>query len=370
MIHLLPKSTLFAAIVTAFLIETYKELRGEKEEMIRLLGEILQQLQSGSSAGVQSLAGASSDNGGFHARAQRVNQLWFASLAITIASAIFAMLAKQWISEYTEGLALDPKRTSKQRLIREARLREFRFAGLRRWYVPEIIGALPILLHVALLFFGVGLVDFFWVLDKGTAILVLVFVVITYSLYVASVLLPVAFPDSPYRTPLSHLLSNLMRTCTSLVYPSMRKDNPLDKSDPNDPYLEETKKLRHGFTSNGALLEAERKAVEAQADDLDKQFLLRLKGTSRSDTIADWANGELSQLRSYTFHQATASAPRQPASQSQPQANGDAISGSQVRRQENALVAQQQVEAPPPLDPRGGALQLEPGTPTDATNQV
>jgi hypothetical protein len=289
----IPQATLFAAIITAFLIETFKELRGQSEEIIALLSEISQKLGGDSSVAVARLATDSSTES-LH-RVRRVNQLWFASLAITIGSAIFAMLAKQWITEYTEGLGTDPKHTSRGRLLREARLREFRFAGLRRWYVPEIIGTLPILLHVVLLLFGVGLVDFFWNLEHGTAIIVIVFVSVIFSLYSASVTLPSFFPDSPYRTPISHLLSNLMRTFAALFNSSMRKDS--HKLDPQDPDYFVRKRLRHGFTANGALLEAERKEVEKEGSELDLQFLMRLKGTTRSDTIAEWAEGELEILR-------------------------------------------------------------------------
>jgi len=204
------------------------------------------------------------------------------------------MLAKQWISEYVEGLGNDASHLSKRRLVQEARLREFRFAGLRRWYVPEIIGALPILLHVALLLFGVGLIDFFWKLDNGTSIIILVFISIIYCLYVTSVALPSFFPDSPYRTPLSHLLSNLMRTVAALFNPSMRKDDY--EQDPSNLNYLARNKLRHGFTANGALLEAERSEVEKEGRELDRQFLLRLKGTARSDTLADWADLELETL--------------------------------------------------------------------------
>ena len=291
------KATLFGAIVTAFLIETFRELRGQNEEMIALLSEISRKLPAGNSA-VAKLA-ADSGDGVLH-RVRRVNRLWFTSLVIIIASAIFAMLAKQWISEYIEGLGnVDSKRTSKDRLLREARLREFRFAGLQRWYVPEIVGALPILLHVALLLFGVGLVDFFWELDRGTAIVVLVLTSITFLLYLTSVALPSFFPDSPYRTPLSHLLSNLMRTIAALFDPSIRKDDHrVDLSDP-DHLLR--KRLRR-VTASGALLEAERKAVDKEGNGLDRQFLLRLRGTTRSNTIAEWAEEELA-----TLHRAAAS---------------------------------------------------------------
>jgi hypothetical protein len=135
------QSTLFAAIVTAFLLDMSKELRGQNA----LLSEMSQ-----TSGGISSVAAARLATRP-STMVRRVNRLWFASLAITIGSTVFAMLAKQWISEYVDGLRIDLKLASEQELLQVARLREYRSAGLQQWHVPGIIGTLPILLHVALL---------------------------------------------------------------------------------------------------------------------------------------------------------------------------------------------------------------------------
>jgi len=168
-----------------------------------------------------------------------------------------------------EGLRIDLKLASEQELLQVARLREYRSAGLRQWHVPGIIGTLPILLHVALLLFGVGLVDFFWELDHGTAMIILVFLCIISFLYVTSMILPSFRHDAPYRTPLSHLLSNIMRTISALFSPSKR-EGP-----------------RYRFIAHSVLLEAERNKVRKKGEKLDRKFLERLEGTTRKDIFAE-----------------------------------------------------------------------------------
>jgi len=232
-----------------------KELRGQNA----LLSEMSQ-----TSGGISSVAAARLATRP-STMVRRVNRLWFASLAITIGSTVFAMLTKQWISEYMDGLRIDLKLASEQELLRVARLREYRSAGLRQWHVPGIIGILPILLHVALLLFGAGLVVFFWKLDHGTAIIILVFLCIISFLYVASMLLPLLRRDAPYRTPLSHIFSNIIRTISTPFSPSKRE----------------------GLITHSALLEAERNEVRKKGEILDRKFLERLEGTTREAIFAE-----------------------------------------------------------------------------------
>lgn len=103
------QATLFTGIVTAFLLQTLTGEQDQTPKMVALLAEISRQLGPESTAIVKTLADAHlklySDIVESHSRARLVIRLWFASIALTLASAIFAMLAKQWMSEYTEGLA-------------------------------------------------------------------------------------------------------------------------------------------------------------------------------------------------------------------------------------------------------------------------
>ncbi|KAI0338038.1 hypothetical protein BDW22DRAFT_1302947, partial [Trametopsis cervina] len=67
--------------------------------------------------------------------AKRVNVLWFASLTLSLISASFGILVKQWLREYLAGEYV----SSQARL----RVRHFRAPGLERWHVFGIASFLP-----------------------------------------------------------------------------------------------------------------------------------------------------------------------------------------------------------------------------------
>lgn len=184
-------------------------------------------------------------------------------------------------------------------------------------------------------------------------------------------MLPVFFLDSPYRTPLSQLTSDIIQTAATLFQPSVQNDIE-EQADPTDPDMEMKHQPRHRLVSNGALLQAEQRAVEVQADELDKDSLLRLKGSVRSDTIADWENRELRQLRVQNSWTGASPITPPPPFQSPLQTKGDAIPQSQAQRRGSAYWVRQEAEAEasPSADLPGGALQFDIGTPIDAKHQV
>ncbi|TFK95173.1 hypothetical protein BDV98DRAFT_518454, partial [Pterulicium gracile] len=79
-----------------------------------------------------------------------VSGLWFVSLAVSLSAALLSVLVKQWVRAYVSPTSGTPKE--------QARVRHFRFMGIRDWHVPAIAGSLPILLHISLLLFFIGLV--------------------------------------------------------------------------------------------------------------------------------------------------------------------------------------------------------------------
>ncbi|EKM52071.1 uncharacterized protein PHACADRAFT_59809, partial [Phanerochaete carnosa HHB-10118-sp] len=81
--------------------------------------------------------------------AVHVNGLWFASLIISLATASFGMLVKQWLREY---LAVEG--TSPQERLRT---RQYRKPELDKWKVYEIAAVLPMLLQLSLGLFFIGL---------------------------------------------------------------------------------------------------------------------------------------------------------------------------------------------------------------------
>ncbi|KAK0185868.1 hypothetical protein F5146DRAFT_1143386 [Armillaria mellea] len=128
-----------------------------------------------------------------------VNGLWFTSLFLSLTTALVAVLVKQWLHHY---VAL-PSGTPRERSF----TRQIRYAGFEKWHVQVIIGLLPVLMHLALAIFLSGLVVFLhplqaalsWIICTGTAVV--------YAAYVLAAILPIIFPQCPYRTPLCDLVN-------------------------------------------------------------------------------------------------------------------------------------------------------------------
>ncbi|KAK0215297.1 hypothetical protein EDD85DRAFT_742163, partial [Armillaria nabsnona] len=81
-----------------------------------------------------------------------VNGLWCTSLSLSLATALVAVLVKQWLHHY---LAL-PSGTPQER----SHVRQYRYGGFQKWHVLVIVGLLPVLMHLALGIFFVGLTVF------------------------------------------------------------------------------------------------------------------------------------------------------------------------------------------------------------------
>lgn len=283
------QAALFASILTAFLIESTKELKNNyREQTVRLLEQIARSLNSTSSDNLppESLKPTPTSH--------LVNRLWYSSLAITLASAVGAMVAKQWLSEYMTDLTFESRHhASQERFQREARLREFRYNGLTRWYVPEFIGFLPIALHIALLLFWVGLIEYLWDLDVYSALLLLAIAGTVFTSYVGSMILPSIFSGCPYKSPIAHLIANAKRAFW-IILNQWRTKGTLNPDDPIDQ--KKGLGLRDALVVHRVLWEEEKDEVDQHGSDLDKKCLERLKKTTRSESTAAWATEELEGL--------------------------------------------------------------------------
>lgn len=130
----------------------------------------------------------------------RVARLWFTSLGLNMSSATLTMLAKQWISQYLSEMT-SRNNGSTQRLQNQARLRQYRYEGLKRWHVAEIIASLPLILHLALLLFALGLILHLWSIDRITAgIITFLASVVTAFYFITAVISSyrVSFLVSPF----------------------------------------------------------------------------------------------------------------------------------------------------------------------------
>lgn len=134
----------------------------------------------------------------FHAAAidLRVNILWFISLVLSLTSASFGILIKQWLREYK---TVDARYAQMRARLR---IRQFRYPGLTKWKVFELAALLPLLIQAALALFLVGLCLFTWsvtpTLGHATTPLVIAWI----SFFVLSAFAPSVSSDCPYKLPL------------------------------------------------------------------------------------------------------------------------------------------------------------------------
>ncbi|EIW55906.1 uncharacterized protein TRAVEDRAFT_128690, partial [Trametes versicolor FP-101664 SS1] len=165
------QAALFSSALTTFIIESYRNLQPDPTSV--LLQAILVELMmtrdpaTAPSTLVQQFKVAAS--------AVRVNVYWFTSLILSLSTALIAILAKQWVNYLLAGLSPVPSS--------RARHRQYRMDGMRRWNLPAVLSFLPVLLHISLLLFFTGLVDFIWGLNDTVAIISAVLVCITAFVY-------------------------------------------------------------------------------------------------------------------------------------------------------------------------------------------
>ncbi len=150
-----------------------------------------------------------------------VNGLWFTSLFLSLVTALVAVLVKQWLHHY----AVLPSGTPRDRSL----VRQFRYAGFRKWHVQVIIGLLPVVIHLALTIFLVGLVVFLHPLHAVLSWIICAGTIVVYGTYMAAAVLPILFPQCPYHTPLCDLIYAAFHHVVPQVSWSLwRKDAFLD----------------------------------------------------------------------------------------------------------------------------------------------
>ncbi|SJL16703.1 uncharacterized protein ARMOST_20232 [Armillaria ostoyae] len=194
---------LFSAVVTTFVVQTSQNLQVDYSQVTATLLFELIDVQRAAANGTLVNDVPRSDLTPFSdfrptIADSLVNGLWFTSLSFSLATALFAVLTKQWIHQY---IAM-PSGTPRDR----CRVRQFRYMGLEQWGVGFIIGLLPLLLSMSLGIFLVGLVLFLVPLQRAIASIVGTITLISFAAYFVSNFLPIMYPSCPYKTPLSQYI--------------------------------------------------------------------------------------------------------------------------------------------------------------------
>jgi hypothetical protein len=141
-----------------------------------------------------------------------INCLLFASLGASLFAALASVVALQWVADYDAAIT----RGGSSPLDR-AKRRQFRFAGVTRWGMGELIAALPLLLYASVVLFWAGAIQWMWTLHPVVGYVVAGGTAIAVLFYASTTLLGTIFVSSPFRTPLSRGLNWLSRWLLSLV---------------------------------------------------------------------------------------------------------------------------------------------------------
>jgi hypothetical protein len=131
------------------------------------------------------------------AHAVSVNCLFFASLSASIVAALASVVSLQWVAEY--DAAVSRSGSSPEDRVKR---RQFRYSGMEKWKMREIIAALPILLYFSLVLFFIGLAQWMWSVHTTIGGVVLGGMLLGTVFYAVTTLLSVVFPSSPYRAPI------------------------------------------------------------------------------------------------------------------------------------------------------------------------
>ncbi|KAK0442890.1 hypothetical protein EV421DRAFT_2082008, partial [Armillaria borealis] len=189
---------LFSAVVTTFVAQTSQSLQPDYAAMSAsiLYESVLVQRAIANGSPVNAIAPSPLNPTIAFVPATTdvwVNGLWFTSLFLSLTTALVAVLVKQWLHHY---VAL-PSGTPRDRSL----TRQFRYAGFEKWHVQVVIGLLPVLMHLALAIFLTGLVIFLQPLQATFSWIICAGTVLVYTAYVVATILPILFPQCPYRTP-------------------------------------------------------------------------------------------------------------------------------------------------------------------------
>jgi len=125
------------------------------------------------------------------------NILWFLSLGFSLACALSATLVEQWTRHYIQACNSKPAPQDR------ARISIYLFQGIKQYRMAAVVEAIPMLLHISLFLFFVGLVAFLIPVNPAIQYLMLGMLLLCGCLYFLITILPIFHLACPFWTPLS-----------------------------------------------------------------------------------------------------------------------------------------------------------------------
>ena len=203
------QAALFAGFLSAFLIELLGRLEPDPMDIIQDVLIYQTQMMRNSTLGPYVAPEFSPPE-----HIVIVNALFYASLGVMILAAFIAMLIKSWVREFDRGLRA--MSLPEQR----AKTREFRYLGMKRWKLPEMVGILPLLIQISLFLFSIGLLLFLFHISIPSFGVTTVILGIGILYYVTTTSISVFVTSSPFHSPLSRTLARVYQHAHGHFCPS------------------------------------------------------------------------------------------------------------------------------------------------------
>ncbi|KAG2134675.1 hypothetical protein BD769DRAFT_1572017, partial [Suillus cothurnatus] len=183
-------SGLFSAVSTTFIVSLQSALSPDETKMTNALVQLL----------IYTL-----DNTAFDGQQPTLPQwngpgpteiwiqcLMYASLSTSLIAALGAVLGKQWLGHFI--------RCGRGPIDVRGRLRQQRMDGLQTWYFSAVLEALPLLIQISLLLFGIALSASIWTQQPTIATPVLLTMAFGALFYGVIVISCVVSPTCPFQT--------------------------------------------------------------------------------------------------------------------------------------------------------------------------
>jgi hypothetical protein len=316
---------LFSAVIATFVTQATQNLQPNFSEITAsLLTELVSIQRTAAINGdlsAVSLSNMTHDTPFTPARRDVIlNGIWFVSLGLTLTTALLTGLVKQWLHFYIA----DVSGSAKER----ACTRQFRFMGLAAWGVPPIIEFLPVIMNASLLLFFVGLVLFCQGLSgtEGITVVIIILTGIPFVFYLGSSILPIVYPQCPYKSSLSTMLNLVPRIFWHLTiriaefvcaqpalarYISFHRD--LAHFRRNELVERENALAEHEDIPRGikillrlsSMRGAESRAISHQRLSLQLQAITLMVTSSSNTTVSDIALQALAGLHVYAFSESS-----------------------------------------------------------------
>lgn len=277
-------SGLFSAVVSAFLVDSYKALQPDASTATaNIIAQVATLLANSTNQPLPSLPPIPSPNS--HTAFLIINALWFLSLVFSLACALSATLIQQWSRVYLQG--------TEERFIphERARMRTYLHKGVQKFYLANIVDAIPMLLHISLFLFFGGLILFLYKIEAKLARIVLAIIIPGLVIYILLTALPVIYYDCPFKTPLTSVLSYITYAITThrprIPGRGHNEDTEYLRWHPEEHTAYLTNLWAHNGSAEGAELDhtALRWTLLALTDLRDlEQFIAALPALLRSDS--------------------------------------------------------------------------------------